>query len=545
MKNCTLAETASVTAAMALLCFAQTAIAVEPAALALGNYGDLFLQTGNANDAYWVENNSWGAGSITQGTAPDQFEQQVGVSPTVGSNGEVAFRMKWRWPNPVGAGEVKGYPSILSGAKPGYAGGKQIMLPDGSRSGALGVTPGSIFPLQLPIKSLKGKFSVKNTAAPTGQGHLSYDIWLQSAPGQDNSWGNSSITHEIMIPLQNWGDYGAHNVPGGRNPGWYDHDAVIGGKLYHVYATKGADGALLYNFGQLNGTYGKTGWKMIAFVPDVLPVPAGEIDLAAIINYLATRKDVMGNPWALGNEYLVSAELGVEPVSGTGDITVYDYKVSTTSSAPTPAPAPTPTPTPSSTPTPTPTPAPAPSCGSSSWTQGKQYAVGSVVSYPNGKLYIAKVANPGYDPIISTYYWSQYVCSVAAPAPVPAPGPAPAPKPACGSSSWTQGKQYAVGSVVSYPNGKLYIAKVANPGYDPIISTYYWSQYVCSVAAPAPAAVPAPAPAPACGNSAWIQGKQYAVGSVVSLGGKLYIAKVANPGYNPTISTYYWSLYAC
>jgi len=32
---------------------------------------------------------------------------------------------------------------------------------------------------------------------------------------------------------------------------------------------------------------------------------------------------------------------------------------------------------------------------------------------------------------------------------------------------------------VSYPDRKLYIAKVANPGYNPTISTYYWSQYVC------------------------------------------------------------------
>ena len=73
MKNYILAKAASVTAAMALLCFAQTAIAVEPAAIALGNYEDLFLQTGNANDVYWGENNTWGAGSITQGTASYQF----------------------------------------------------------------------------------------------------------------------------------------------------------------------------------------------------------------------------------------------------------------------------------------------------------------------------------------------------------------------------------------------------------------------------------------------------------------------------------------
>ena len=124
-------------------------------------------------------------------------------------------------------------------------------------------------------------------------------------------------------------------------------------------------------------------------------------------------------------------------------------------------------------------PIPAPACGNSRWTQGTQYAVGSVVSYPDGKLYIAKVANPGYNPTISTYFWSQYVCSVAAVAtPVPAVVSAPAPS-ACSKPAWIVGKQYAAGSVVSYSNGRLYIAKVANPGYNPTISTYFWSQYAC------------------------------------------------------------------
>jgi len=50
---------------------------------------------------------------------------------------------------------------------------------------------------------------------------------------------------------------------------------------------------------------------------------------------------------------------------------------------------------------------------------------------------------------------------------------------ACSAASWSQGKWYAAGSIVSYPDSKKYIAKFANPGYNPTISTYYWSQYVC------------------------------------------------------------------
>ena len=50
------------------------------------------------------------------------------------------------------------------------------------------------------------------------------------------------------------------------------------------------------------------------------------------------------------------------------------------------------------------------SCSAEGWKQGKQYAAGSIVSYPNRQLYIAKSYNPGYDPTISTYYWSKYYC---------------------------------------------------------------------------------------------------------------------------------------
>lgn len=60
-----------------------------------------------------------------------------------------------------------------------------------------------------------------------------------------------------------------------------------------------------------------------------------------------------------------------------------------------------------------------------------------------------------------------------------APTQAPATAGSCRAANWSEGKQYASGSVVSYPNSKMYIAKVANPGYNPTISTYYWSQYVC------------------------------------------------------------------
>jgi hypothetical protein len=295
-----------------------------------------YLQFGNANDAYWMSDNPWGSSGMTEGTAANQYEQNVGVSPSVGPSGEVAFRIKWRWPQ--GTTEVKGYPAVLSGRKPGYysannlVDGQPVRLTDGSISqrAPTGDTPGTFMPVRLPIPALTAKFARSDVAPPTGQGQLTFDIWLQSEPGQDQGFGNASITHEIMIPLDNWGGYGTY--PNNRNPAWYDHDAVINGRLYHVYCTKGPDGVLRYDFGGLNGRYGRYGWKMIAFQPDA-PIPPGEIDLAAFINYLQTRKDAAGTPWAQGNEYLASVELGVEPVVGSGDLVVYNYKLSQASAA--------------------------------------------------------------------------------------------------------------------------------------------------------------------------------------------------------------------
>ena len=46
--------------------------------------------------------------------------------------------------------------------------------------------------------------------------------------------------------------------------------------------------------------------------------------------------------------------------------------------------------------------------------------------------------------------------------------------------TWVAGQYYNVGDIVQYPaNGQYYIATNANPGYDPTISTWYWSPYDC------------------------------------------------------------------
>ncbi|AGL21436.1 putative chitinase [Actinoplanes sp. N902-109] len=51
------------------------------------------------------------------------------------------------------------------------------------------------------------------------------------------------------------------------------------------------------------------------------------------------------------------------------------------------------------------------SCSYPNWTAGTWYDAGAIVKYTNGGYYRAKNANPGYDPVISTWYWEPYSCT--------------------------------------------------------------------------------------------------------------------------------------
>ncbi|WP_055557441.1 glycoside hydrolase family 19 protein [Streptomyces sp. NBRC 110028] len=54
-----------------------------------------------------------------------------------------------------------------------------------------------------------------------------------------------------------------------------------------------------------------------------------------------------------------------------------------------------------------------------------------------------------------------------------------APRAACNYPDWVAGKWYATGDIVRYTDGRYYRAEHDNPGYDPVISTWYWEPYDC------------------------------------------------------------------
>lgn len=294
----------------------------------MADRGDVYLQVGD----YWFEDGVWGAAGLTRGRyaglSGGAYEQAIGVAPTVGPLGQVAGRVKWSWP--TGSAEVKSYPSFVVGKKPGLAntwtgpGGAPIYLVDGSQSQVYpsGPTPNTYFPLQLPVPSLKASHAFAHSSAPTGMGHLSYDIWLQNTPTQMHGFDSAGeITHEIMIPITYWGNYGrsdrrADGTFGpnqGRNPGWYDSDVSIDGRLYHIYRPHNPDGS----FAPFGG-----GWHFIVFEPDqpLSPEQAQELNLVSFFDVLRSKG------WAT-NQWVSSVELGVETVEGLGDVTIHNFRV--------------------------------------------------------------------------------------------------------------------------------------------------------------------------------------------------------------------------
>ncbi|MFJ5263171.1 glycoside hydrolase family 19 protein [Streptomyces sp. NPDC088387] len=69
------------------------------------------------------------------------------------------------------------------------------------------------------------------------------------------------------------------------------------------------------------------------------------------------------------------------------------------------------------------------------------------------------------------------IVGTAAPVVLPAASASAAP---CSSyASWVAGKAYVTGNIVRYTDGRAYIAEHDNPGYDPVVSTWYWEPYAC------------------------------------------------------------------
>jgi predicted chitinase/chitodextrinase len=111
------------------------------------------------------------------------------------------------------------------------------------------------------------------------------------------------------------------------------------------------------------------------------------------------------------------------------------------------------------------------------WSSSAVYTGGMSASY-NGDNWTAKWWTQGDTPGGSAGVWAdQGACGGSG----GSSGGSGGSSSCSGYPTWVAGTYYNVGAIVEYPaNGQYYIATNANPGYDPTISTWYWSPYTCT-----------------------------------------------------------------
>ncbi|MFC1408314.1 glycoside hydrolase family 19 protein [Streptacidiphilus sp. N1-12] len=110
------------------------------------------------------------------------------------------------------------------------------------------------------------------------------------------------------------------------------------------------------------------------------------------------------------------------------------------------------------------------------WSPTTVYTNGGVSSY-NSHNWLAKWWTQNDTPGGSVGVWTdQGACGDGStPPPTNPPGGG-----SCSYPAWVAGTSYATGAIVQYSNGLYYQATHDNPGYDPTISTWYWSPYSCT-----------------------------------------------------------------
>ena len=112
------------------------------------------------------------------------------------------------------------------------------------------------------------------------------------------------------------------------------------------------------------------------------------------------------------------------------------------------------------------------------WNSTAVYTGGMSASY-NGHNYQAKWWTQNENPATngSGVWADQGSCGGGSTTPTTQPGGGTG---SCNYPAWAAGQSYVTGNIVKYTDGKYYIAEHDNPGYDPIISTWFWEPYACT-----------------------------------------------------------------
>jgi predicted chitinase/chitodextrinase len=129
-------------------------------------------------------------------------------------------------------------------------------------------------------------------------------------------------------------------------------------------------------------------------------------------------------------------------------------------------------------------PASAAACAAA-WNSTTAYHGGAQVSY-SGRNYTAKWWTQGDQPNLNAGEGGDQEWRDNGACDGGSPNPPPAPQPSCNYPNWAAGTWYPVGSIVRYTDGNHYIAVHENPGYDPVISHWFWDPYACGPTTPPP-----------------------------------------------------------
>lgn len=223
--------------------------------------------TGGGN--YRVENNAWGKGSLTD------WSQYIRVISNRG--GILAAQWNWSWPN--SGSNVKSYPEVIYGQKPGSQSSTASSLPEKINR----------------INAATMSYDIASNHI--GSGNTAFDIWLTDTKNP-TTFGVPPITHEIMIWLESYGDM--------HPAGSLVEQTNIDGISYNIFVAE--------HFGP--------GWKYIAFQRVPSHLGAGSINLVQFLSYLRSKGLITGE------EYLASIEFGNEVISGAGETRLNSYSVS-------------------------------------------------------------------------------------------------------------------------------------------------------------------------------------------------------------------------
>jgi chitodextrinase/predicted chitinase len=124
------------------------------------------------------------------------------------------------------------------------------------------------------------------------------------------------------------------------------------------------------------------------------------------------------------------------------------------------------------------------------WSSATVYHGGTAASH-NGRNWSAKWWTQNEVPGSADVWADQGTCGSGTPGPAPTTQP---PGSGCNYPAWVAGRVYVAGDIVKYTDGNFYRAEHDNPGYDPVISTWYWDPYTCGPTNPSPTQNPNPNP---------------------------------------------------